>query len=369
MKHKQKKQFWSIIFIIFVYFILSIGLIGHCEPTDYINISVEEAWEFLRDTSNGIQIPIDVRTITEWNIDRIDTPFPEFPRHFVLDNIQDEEGYEEFISLFNRSDVILYCKAGSRSASAASILINRGFNGTVYNVLGGITSWKSEGFAYKSGNDAPQQPQTPIGPEICKINTPYTFSSESSDVNDDVIRLGWDWNGDDFIDIWTEYYPSSSVIGQENTWYIAGIFQIRALTEDHVGARSIFSNSLEIQVNTPPNIPTIQGPTDGKIGETYDYTISGYDEDNDQIYFYITWGDETSSGWLGPYNSEEEIQISHIWELKGTYTIKVISKDIYDAESEIITLQVNVPKTKISYYFFHHMGSYLKNLMNIFNQL
>jgi len=342
---------------------------GQCEPTDYINISVDEAWELLSDTSNGIQIPIDVRTIPEWNIERIDTPFPEFPRHFVLDNIQDNEGYQEFISLFNGSNVILYCKAGGRSASAADILINRGFNGTVYNVEGGITSWKSEGFPYKTGNDAPQQPQKPIGPEICTINSPYTFTAESSDVNDDVIRLGWDWNGDDFIDKWTDYYPSSSVIGQDHTWYIAGIYSMRVITEDHVGAQSIFSDSLEIKVNTPPNILIFEGPTEGKIGETYEYYISGSDADNNPIYFYITWGDETSSGWLGPYNSNEEIPISHVWEIKGEYTIQAISKDIYEAESDIMSFQVNMPKTKISFPFLPHIETYFKYLMDILNQL
>ena len=44
---------------------------------DFININVHEAWEFLNDTSNGIQIPIDVRKDYEWNDERIDTPVPE----------------------------------------------------------------------------------------------------------------------------------------------------------------------------------------------------------------------------------------------------------------------------------------------------
>ena len=32
----------------------------------YIDITVEEAWEMLNDTSNGIQYPIDVRSDSEW---------------------------------------------------------------------------------------------------------------------------------------------------------------------------------------------------------------------------------------------------------------------------------------------------------------
>ena len=62
----------------------------------YIDLSVEETWELLNDTSNGLQIPVDVRRDDEWNNYHIDTPVPENPRHFRLDLLQDENGLNEF---------------------------------------------------------------------------------------------------------------------------------------------------------------------------------------------------------------------------------------------------------------------------------
>jgi hypothetical protein len=35
----------------------------------------------------------------------------------------------------------------------------------------------------------------------------------------------------------------------------------------------------------------------------------------------IDWGDGTSSGWIGPYNPGETINISHVWTIEGTYQI------------------------------------------------
>jgi len=56
----------------------------------YTDISVQEAWDMLNDPSpsNGIQIPIDVRTDSEWYGERINTPYPEDPRHYCLSDLQ-----------------------------------------------------------------------------------------------------------------------------------------------------------------------------------------------------------------------------------------------------------------------------------------
>lgn len=42
-------------------------------------------------------------------------------------------------------DVIVYCSNGGRSATASQTLVDNGFS-SVYNMLGGITAWKSAGY-------------------------------------------------------------------------------------------------------------------------------------------------------------------------------------------------------------------------------
>jgi outer membrane protein assembly factor BamB len=98
--------------------------------------------------------------------------------------------------------------------------------------------------------------------------------------------------------------------------------------------------------NNPPNKPTINGPTSGQTGNSYSYSISSTDEDNDQLYYYIDWGDGTNTGWKGPYNSGQTTSESHIWTSQRSYIIKAKAKDKQGLESEWSTLKVTMPKGK-----------------------
>jgi rhodanese-related sulfurtransferase len=112
----------------------------------YTNIPVEEAWIMLTNTTNGIQIPIDVRTNSEWIGEHINTPAPENPVHYPLAYLQNPIGLQEFMSLYEGEEIVLYCASGTRSTIAANILDDNDFNGTIYNMIGGINAWKSAGY-------------------------------------------------------------------------------------------------------------------------------------------------------------------------------------------------------------------------------
>jgi outer membrane protein assembly factor BamB len=85
--------------------------------------------------------------------------------------------------------------------------------------------------------------------------------------------------------------------------------------------------------NQPPNAPTITGPNEGVVGEEHGYTCASTDPEGDDIYYYIDWGDETNSGWLGPYDSGHNAIANNSWSTAGEYDITVKAKDTYDAES------------------------------------
>ncbi len=104
--------------------------------------------------------------------------------------------------------------------------------------------------------------------------------------------------------------------------------------------------TVQLVQNTPPNTPDIDGPTSGKPGTAYIYTISTTDPDSNKVSYYVDWGDNTNSGWVGPYTSGEEIELTHTWAKKGTYTVKVKAKDIYDEESDWNLLEITVPRNK-----------------------
>ena len=316
---------------------------------DYIDVSVDDAWAMLNDPSpsNGIQTPVDVRTDTEWYGERINTPYPEEPKHFALSLLQSEEGMQEFKERYGGRDIIVYCKSGGRSTTAAFLLVENEFNGTIYNMIGGITAWKSAEYPTKYGNHPPSTPLQPSGPLSCSIGMPALFSTSTSDSDDDTIRYGWDWDGDSIIDQWTPYYPQNTLVELAHTWEVLDSFAIHVCAEDNVGEQSPFSDPLTITVtNTNPEAPTITGPDSGRIGKSYEYSFSTIDPDNHTVSYLVDWGDGKNTSWLGPYPSGKPISVEHTWVEKGSYSIRVKAKDKYEAESPWNTLEIQMPKQK-----------------------
>lgn len=114
-----------------------------------------------------------------------------------------------------------------------------------------------------------------------------------------------------------------------------------------------------------PNVPDISGPSTGKINTEQTYTVSTTDPENHDVYYFIEWGDETNSGWVGPHSSGLDISLSHSWDEKGTYTIKTKSKDTYGAESDWASYEVTMPKHFNLGYTFKFLNFLLNNYTNI----
>jgi len=122
----------------------------------YTNLTVQETWELIKTSSNGIQILIDVRTKEEYQKERIYTPSVlEKPRLYPLQWLEDESLLQSFISLYDGKEIILYCRSANRSFIATEILIENNFNGKIYNMVGGIKEWKNEGLPTVKGKEKP----------------------------------------------------------------------------------------------------------------------------------------------------------------------------------------------------------------------
>ena len=94
---------------------------------------------------------------------------------------------------------------------------------------------------------------------------------------------------------------------------------------------------------TIPEIPTITGPSSGKIGVEYEYTFVSEDADNEDLYFEIEWGGEDYDK-VGPVPSGEPITEKHSWSKKGEYSIRVKAIDVHGAESKWATHPVSMPR-------------------------
>lgn len=105
---------------------------------------------------------------------------------------------------------------------------------------------------------------------------------------------------------------------------------------------------LGIAYNTAPEPPEINGPGEIYKEEATEFQFKAHDPDGDELWYYVDWGDETTTTWDGPYASDEQITISHTYQQEGSYSISAKVKDTSDAESEMVTLPVTISKTKFS---------------------
>ena len=98
------------------------------------DISVEQAI-FLIETKPNLVI-VDVRTPEEYETGYIEGAINicvTCDAQKLLDNLKPE------------NEILLYCRTGRRSATAAQILNENGYK-AVYNMLGGITAWINAGY-------------------------------------------------------------------------------------------------------------------------------------------------------------------------------------------------------------------------------
>jgi hypothetical protein len=118
-----------------------------------------------------------------------------------------------------------------------------------------------------------------------------------------------------------------------------------------------------------PDIPTIDGPTTGKVDIEYTYKLTSNDLDDEQLWYELIWSpDETER--IGPFPSGKTISVNHTWHTKGNYNIRVKAIDGHGAESNWAFFEISMPKSKIlkdtslfgSFNFFLKKYQLLRNL-------
>jgi gingipain R len=112
------------------------------------------------------------------------------------------------------------------------------------------------------------------------------------------------------------------------------------LTEYYFECYNIFGDpSLVIWSDDPdPNIPPEQpnppdGPEVGVCNRPSTFTASTTDPEGYDIYYKFSWGDNTTSGWIGPYPTGGTGTEDHTWIDPGIYEVRVKAMDINGTES------------------------------------
>ena len=99
--------------------------------------------------------------------------------------------------------------------------------------------------------------------------------------------------------------------------------------------------------NYAPIKPVIIGPTRGLPGEKYSFSFNTTDPEGEDVYLYIDWGDGTNSDWIGPYSSDEEVNLEHTWSTTKIYTIKAKARDVNGDECEFSNHNINIPRSRM----------------------
>jgi hypothetical protein len=117
------------------------------------------------------------------------------------------------------------------------------------------------------------------------------------------------------------------------------------------------------QAPLKPNQPI--GPGSGTAKETYQYSAETIDPEGDDVYYFFDWGDGTTSGWVGPFNSGKTCELNHSWSSDGSYEIRVKAQDFHGVVSDWSDpLLISMPKNKI---LNHPLFDWLFDLFSIFS--
>jgi len=197
-------------------------------------------------------------------------------------------------------------------------------------------------------SNPPAKPSRPVGPELGIWHQNYSYSSSTTDPDGDQIYYRFDWD-DGSNSGWLGPYTSGQIGTGYHIWTVLGTYNVTVQAHDIFGATSVKSDPLVVTItdNQPPLAPQINGPQQGTPGISYRFDFQTTDPQGDNIWYFIDWGDNSTSGWLGPYVSGFQIHVQHSWAEGGNFTVKAKAKDTFSAESEWGYMNIVMPSVYI----------------------
>ncbi|UCD12868.1 MAG: PKD domain-containing protein [Thermoplasmatales archaeon] len=99
-------------------------------------------------------------------------------------------------------------------------------------------------------NSPPDTPEQPSGPNNGTAGFEYTFSTRSTDLDNDQVYYMWDWGDGNFSE-WLGPYIQGVTVTASNIWNERGYFEVKVKAKDICYAESNWSDSLTIHIVKP----------------------------------------------------------------------------------------------------------------------
>lgn len=115
-------------------------------------------------------------------------------------------------------------------------------------------------------------------------------------------------------------------------------------------------------------VPTLDGPSNVRLGKEYTFTASTHETDEGEYYWFFDWGDDSNSGWIGPFDSDDEISQTYTWNEKGNYIVKVRYR-VNDMYSDFTTLELPVQKRLDIWNIFPYIYEINSQLLSLLSNL
>jgi hypothetical protein len=195
---------------------------------------------------------------------------------------------------------------------------------------------------------------------------PYTFAFLDYAYNQDIFinTAGiWQesvlWNGHEYND---GYGHNFGQITPDNVMVFATVFnntRHQGYADLPIGALSPYdayyvdetTAAMPDVSSNPPSKPVLSGPSSGKAGMTYTWNVVSSEPDNESVYYWVDWGDNSPSQWVGPYPPGIPQPVDHSYSMQGIYSIKAKAKDIYHSQggwSDVYQVNINESDLAVS---------------------
>ncbi len=143
------------------------------------------------------------------------------------------------------------------------------------------------------------------------VNIPVEFKASTTH-GIGACKYSWDFDEDGI-------YDDSNGRTTSHTWYKKGVYFVGVKVQDE--NNNVDTYRTTIYIESKPNRP--DGISSGEAGVEYTYsTHLSINPPLDGIYYIFNWGDGTTSQVLGPYNSDETVEVSHTFSKSGSYNIR-----------------------------------------------